>query len=64
MLTFHSLTSFSDLKKSDGPYIFPFKPVTSQKTLYKGTSMKENANMKSVAAIKPTNAFLIVLFAQ
>jgi hypothetical protein len=32
--------------------------------LYRGTSMKENANMKSVAAIKPTNAFLIVLFAQ
>ena len=38
---------------------FPFNPVTSQKTLYKGTNAKEKKNIPTTAPIKSFNVLFL-----
>ena len=55
-----SITNSSDCSGLDEG--FPFIPRASQKTSYKGTSAKPNANISGTAIISFVNVFLAPLF--
>jgi len=59
-IIFISLFPIFSYSENVGPVTFPFRPVISQKTSYKGTKAKPNKNIPTVAKNSFETLFLIL----